>query len=321
MRENLSLFMRLFHGRDDVYGTYNPKTGKAWQVKNAPGERVYLNHLTGKSPLAIYPLIENSKIHFAVIDFDEPDGNLPKDAVRCARHHGFSPVVEISRGKGFHVWFFFDEKVEAWKARALLKTILSEISYPKAEVFPKQDRIKNGYGNCINLPLFGQHLTRGKTVFINGHFYPIEDQWRFLKKIKLHTSQNLDDWLEANNITHQTNHSQKTPLYRKPNKTFGLLPCFQTMLCEGVQTNQRIACFWLAVQLRKVGLPFESALLILQDWSRKNRPAHGKEIISGEEVYDQTLSAFQENPYRGCGCDDEPMHSLCDKNCPIFHCR
>lgn len=321
MRENLSLFMRLFEGRDDVYGTYSPSTNKAWQVKNAPGEKVYLAHLRGKSPLAIYPLIENSKTRFAVIDFDEPDGNLPKDAVRCARHHGFYPVVEMSRGKGFHIWFFFGEKVEAWKARVLLKTILTEISYPQAEVFPKQDRIKNGYGNCINLPLFGKHITKGKTIFLNGHLQPIKDQWRFFENIQLHTSQHLDDWLELNDMTQPINQPREIISSNSPHRTFGLLPCFQTMLREGVQTNQRIACFWLAVQLRKAGLPFESALLILQDCSHKNQPNQGKEIISGEEVYDQTLSAFQEKPYRGCGCNDEPMQSLCDKNCPILHCR
>ncbi len=119
MEENLTLFMRLFTGRDDVYGTYSYNTGKAWQVKYSPGTRVYLNHLKGKSPLAIYPLVDGSMSRFAVIDFDEPDGNLPKDAVCCAAQHGFKPVVELSRGKGFHLWFLFAENghlltLESW---------------------------------------------------------------------------------------------------------------------------------------------------------------------------------------------------------------
>jgi hypothetical protein len=40
-------------------------------------------------------------------------------------------------------------------------------------------------------------------------------------------------------------------------RILSLMPCALRMLTEGVKENQRTACFRLAAQLRKVGLPYE----------------------------------------------------------------
>lgn len=306
--------MERFRGSEAAYGTYCPNTGRAWQIKARPTQTIYQQHLNGIAPLAIYPLVRKSSVNFAVIDFDEKDGNLPKDAVRCASHHGFYPLVEVSRGKGYHLWFFFTQPVEAWKARALLSTLLSEIEYPNAEVFPKQDAVRNGVGNCINLPLFGKLTAQQKTVFVNGHFQPLKDQWRALARAKQHSSKSLDNWIQLNQLEKPKAKVRTTSVRR----TYGLMPCFQQMLTNGVSFYQRVACFRLATQLRKAGISYDIALHMLEYWALKNTPDEGKSPITLEEITNQVRCAYQTPNYLSCGCDEEPMRSFCSKECPVF---
>ncbi|MCA9177186.1 MAG: hypothetical protein KDB14_22005 [Planctomycetales bacterium] len=88
------------------------------------------------------------------------------------------------------------------------------------------------------------------------------------------------------------------------------------MLEEGVFANQRVACFRLAVQLKRVGLPFDLAVSALMSWAQKNNPDRGKRIITPAEITSQTSYAYRGN-YRSCGCEDEAVKPFCDKSCPI----
>ena len=312
----VSLFQSLFVGQRDVYGTYNPQTQQSWQVKASVDSIVYHKHLKGEQPLALYPILAENLVRFAAIDFDEPDGNLPIEARACAKHHGFQAYTEASRSKGFHCWFFFRQPVPAWKVRALLSTITSEIGYPKAEIFPKQSQIsKGGFGNCINLPLFGASVRKQRTVFLDDQLNPVTNQWEFLASIKRHSLKELNTWIELNEIE---DHVPLVSDHKTLSRTFGLMPCASRMLNEGVTFNQRVACFRLAVQLRKTGLSADLAYAVLRTWSLKNRPSEGKAILSTEEVREQTLAAYKDTAYLGCGCEEEPVRSFCDTTCPLY---
>ena len=80
--------------------------------------------------------------------------------------------------------------------------------------------------------------------------------------------------------------------------------------------NQRVSCFRIAVQLRKIGLPFDLVVATLSEWSKKNRPENGKRIITHREVKAQTAAAFLKE-YRGCGCGDSAVALFCDDSCPV----
>jgi hypothetical protein len=100
--------------------------------------------------------------------------------------------------------------------------------------------------------------------------------------------------------------------------TYALYPCAQRMLKEGVSANQRTACFRLATQLRKAGLPFEYAVLVLGKWASKNRPDNGRGIITDGEILSQTQCAYRPRAYRACGCDDPAVSPFCEPaECPI----
>jgi len=98
--------------------------------------------------------------------------------------------------------------------------------------------------------------------------------------------------------------------------TRGLPPCAQTMLADGVTEHQRVACFRLAVNLKKAGLRFDSAVAVLTDWATRNRPRDRRRIITRQEIVSQTACAF-DKAYRTSGCEDAAVSPYCDTGCPV----
>jgi hypothetical protein len=314
-REKVELFRRLFSGREDAYGTYDPRTGRVWQVKRPVTDFVLLNHLRGHQPFGIY-MLEGDTTSVAVADFDQPDLNLPVELVRRLRPDGVHGYIERSKSKGYHVWFFF-RRILAWKPRLVLKIALEALGASRTEVFPKQDRLLDVkiFGNFINAPLFGRLVSSERTVFVDESGKRFADQWAFLGRIEMTHERALDVLLAG------IKGPEKAAVSEAPSRiiarTFGLTPCAQIMLREGVSSNQRVACFRLACQLRKAGLPFDAALEVLKSWRAKNHPPNGTRIITSEEVFTQTRCAYAAGLYQSCGCEDEPMRSFCDSICPI----
>ncbi len=238
-----------------------------------------------------------------------------------------SPYLERSKSKGYHAWIFFDEAgVLASKARRVVKRILDEIGRSDTEVFPKQDRLDGwaSYGNFINAPLFGTLVPKGRTVFLDPADVrkPFPNQWDFLESTQRVTEATLDEIIELNQLAQQTTHQERetcsTPTAGM--SSFGLPPCARRMMAEGVTVNQRVACFRLAVHLRKAGLPLDAALAAMTMWAPKNRPLRGKGIITPREIIEQTTSAYRQN-YRGCGCEDPAVRPYCDPGCTLLQKR
>lgn len=143
-------FMQLFQGRTDAFGT-----GKGGWVKRAPSTEDFMNHLEGRGTgIGIAPLRDDGTISFAAIDLDEPNFEAAKEMQQLLNFA--TSWIEKSRSGNAHVWCFFDEPVEAWIARAILRETTAAIGKPAVEVFPKQDHLQPGMvGNYINLPYHG----------------------------------------------------------------------------------------------------------------------------------------------------------------------
>jgi hypothetical protein len=47
-------FWDAFRGRADVHGTYDPRNGRAWQVKRPITPKVIRAHIQGQRPLGAY---------------------------------------------------------------------------------------------------------------------------------------------------------------------------------------------------------------------------------------------------------------------------
>ncbi len=220
----LTLFRRLFRGREDVYARrwVSAKTGKAgyspvceggWQAHTQPiAERKYLPlddaiiraHLRGDDPdwrgrdfvVGVYPLLLDETCWFVAADFDK--AGWQKDARAyadtCALL-GISAAVERSRsGNGAHVWVFFEQPVPAVLARKLGTLVLTRAMEMRPDIgldsydrlFPNQDTMPSGnFGNLIALPLQGLARKHGNSVFVDAEFNPYPDQIAFLATVEL----------------------------------------------------------------------------------------------------------------------------------------
>lgn len=321
--DQISLFKKLFAGRTDVYGTYDPQSGKVWQVKKPVTDQVIRGHLEGRAPYGVY-LLDHDRISAVAADFDHDDETPPLSFVREAQKLALPTYVERSKRKGYHVWMFFEGRgVLAAKARLIVLHLLKRIQMPGTEVFPKQDKLRDAtqYGNFINAPLFGSLVPKGRTVFVDATFTPHVDQWGLLKQIHLVNEPTLSKVISEGRLLHSM---AIAPNGRKDSSKMsacGLPPCARRMFADGVSANQRVACFRLACQLRKVGLPRDLAVETLLVWSQRNRPADGRPIIGAQEVRSQTDWAYKTRMYWSCGCEDPAVMPFCDSACPIYRNR
>jgi len=319
--DKIRLFRSFFSGLTNVYGTYDPATGSARQVKAPVTNKVLLDHLTARQPYGVYLLIKD-KTRAIVVDFDTQNRTPLIEFVARAKHYGLKAYVERSKSKGYHVWIFFLEQgVVARKARLVVQHILEEIEQPQTEIFPKQDHLGGDmrYGNFLNAPLFGALVPKGKTVFLAPpSFHPYPNQWDFLESAKRHTESDFDEIIELKELSPAPQHQSPSPNQGNGGRgtSFSLPPCARKMLRDGVSQFQRVAAFRLAVHLKRLGLPHDIAVAALKTWATKNQPVNGKSVIKESEILCQTSYAY-ENPYKGYGCQSPAIEPYCEPTCSV----
>ena len=189
------------------------------KYKELTGQVLY-EHLIGaredaSDVIGLYPMFPDETVNFLVFDFDCHDdkiggddgANLESDwmtevnAFRKICEINEVPVlVERSRsGKGAHVWIFFEKPILASVARrfgtALLSKGAESVNMKNFKYYdrmlPAQDHIplntktgKPGLGNLVALPLQGQALKLGNSVFIDENWNVYPNQWECLKEVK-----------------------------------------------------------------------------------------------------------------------------------------
>ncbi len=313
-------FVRLFRGRNDVHGTYDFATKRSWQVKRPVTLEIVYQHLEGIRPLGIYPLVEET-VWFAATDFDVPDTQAVARFVAVVGARGWVPLVERTKSKGYHCWFFFDKSgVPAAAVRRVLREALADAGQPNVEVFPKQDRLGSGeFGNFINLPLFGRLVPEGRAVFVDQAFNMCTDQWRQLEQavVSIVPGSPASGEKPSAPVANVPPGAGKQPAAFSA-QTWGLPPCAQRMLDQGVTELQRLACFRLAVALRLAGLPFAATHDILQLWVRRIRPSDGRRVLLPTEVAAQVRGAYGSRKYLGYGCHDPAVQPYCSPDCRLY---
>ena len=217
------LIKELFIARKDAYA--KQVAGKGYLcVKEPVSDGLISTHLKGSRKgrpftMGIYQLMMDNKVIWAVIDFDlnspQPIRNyihIFKKQILLIKSffektYGLSLNVEFSGKKGFHLWLFMEEPVEAWKVKGILEEIMSQIEWLSAdinyEIFPKQTKLDDQkvYGNLVKLP-FGIHQDSGKrSFFMDEEFRKINHLIPFLKSIKRISSEKIDELAEELGIS------------------------------------------------------------------------------------------------------------------------
>lgn len=158
-QEDIELMLRLFDGRRDIYGI-----NKGTVERNHKGnwnevfwEELMKHHLEGveAADLGVYLVRDDDTVTFAAIDIDEPDLALAQEVAETMP--GECAWIERSRSGNYHVFVFFDEPLEAYYARAVLRAVIVSVGRPDLEIFPKQDGLREGMvGNYISIPWHGK---------------------------------------------------------------------------------------------------------------------------------------------------------------------
>lgn len=311
--------MGLFAGLKNVYGSYDVKTNRAYQVKSMVDKNVILGHLWGSRPYGVYLLVKD-KTRAIAVDFDTDDLSPVIKFTSKAAEFGLPVYIERSKSKGHHIWIFFDHPIAASKPRLIVHYILNKIGLPATEVFPKRDRLddKVSYGNFINAPMFCMSLKQNRTVFLDPDncYIPYKDQWRFLYNIKKTSEDKLDQLIENLELTTAIRAPAKISKQHRDKYHHALPVCKQRMLDTGVTQYQRLACFRIAISLKQTGVSFDRAVSTLKAWAPRNRPGSDKRIITEREIISQTQSAYT-GGYTSIGCECPSVMPFCDPNCPV----
>jgi putative DNA primase/helicase len=302
---DIDLFQQLFKGRNDAYGA-----GEC--VKEAVTDNVIKAHLTGKRRIGRYPLsphiLDGSGTLWVAADIDDDDLGLALQFCEALEHIEIPCYIERSKSKGYHVWVFFSQPIEAKWARGLMKYAIDllerDTDYRIKEIFPKQNTIKQngnyGFGNYIYLPLFGADVPNGRTVFLDpGNGYkPHPDQWAFLQSIEKITPQHLGEVMETNLIDFVVDH-QPEPSKTETEKEFDPNEAAEYYLRRALAQadigNRNDMGFWLVCQLRDLGFSEAEA----DPYMRR----YVQGVPQGEELYTEkeaqaTLKSAYGHPQR-----------------------
>lgn len=238
LNERIALFISLFRGRSDVYARqwrgrdgkigYSPacrnewKRGACLKPKAKCADCVHadyypynadavFSHLSGQEVLGIYPLLLDDTCYLIAIDFDE--ATWKRDAIAFRRTYENSKIpcaVEISRsGNGAHVWFFFEEAMQAEHARKFASLLLTQSMRDNAQLnfrsydrmFPNQDTLpRGGFGNLIALPFQRDAYQNGGSVFVDDDLVPYPDQWTYLSSVARIPPSGIDEWIKRQHI-------------------------------------------------------------------------------------------------------------------------
>ena len=194
----VKLFKSIFRGRDDVYGF-----GEGLCIKQPLTSGVILRHLAGKHRLSIYPLLPDNTTFLATVDINEPDLQKVQAYLDVAHTYEVPTYLEVSKSGGYHLWTFFTEPVPTATARELIKQIVWDTDLPEIiKIFPRQPDLSSpeNLAEYINVPLFGEDVRNGRTVFLNEEFESHADQWEFLASVEKITPERLEGIIKLNDI-------------------------------------------------------------------------------------------------------------------------
>ena len=154
--------LHLFGGRMDAWGQdwVDLEGDVRGRAVHGPVTADLINdHLEGRQGVGIYPMwYQNEKwwVKWGCCDIDTGDWNEAYGLAVALRSMGFTPFIERSRSKGWHVWVFADGPVEAYKMRRALKVAYAACDLQAREANPKAEELRpDQLGNYVRLPYKG----------------------------------------------------------------------------------------------------------------------------------------------------------------------
>jgi hypothetical protein len=152
-------FTRQFIQRPDLYARQLDDGSYVCVYRKFSTGLMYA-HLKGAITLGAYILNSDSQAKFTVLDADDAEGfDKLKNAAEDLAGQGAAIYLETSR-RGGHLWLFHQEQISGTKARNFGLGLVKAYELDKIEVYPKQDKLVDGPGSLIRVPL-GIHRKTG----------------------------------------------------------------------------------------------------------------------------------------------------------------
>ncbi len=307
--------------RSDVYALQLPsiiaqslgaKKQRGYFTVNDPiTDELLEMHIRGDATVGVYNLSKESEVLWVCFDFD-PIKDQPEKALENANKtfqylrgtkYADAVMLEYS-GRGYHIWLFFSELVDAGIARETGRQIMRDSELDIAvEVFPKQVRLsQRGFGNLVKLP-FG--INR-KNDTPSDMYFP-----RTLALIKPVDVQS--DWwnkhAETLDLLKPEDLEWEAPQYLN-------YPCWRTIATtKFVPGSRNMVAFKVACLMKQMGLPKDMVFGALWGWNLTNDPP-----MEHDELNTLVNSAFGGKYSVGCQTirGDSATERFCKASkCPI----
>lgn len=288
-------------------------------------------HIEGTKTVGVYQLANDDTVKWLCLDIDI-DGNNPRVALnisaeqlrRDVQEHtrklvarlktfGCPFLVEDSGNRGYHIWVFFTEPVNAKYAMSFGRYINQQDDPPPhlhVEVFPKQIGERT-FGNLVKMPLGIHQKTSQPTQFVNSWFKPYSDldQWDLLENVQTVSEESLL-WV-INEAKISLIESIRLDGAAGAGKLG--LPCLTKMMEEGVGEGRRdISAHKLSCMFRTMGVPRNMAVSALEEWNAKNSPP-----IDIPTLTLKVISGYNNN-YTHFPCQEVVLDSFCSSDCRFY---
>jgi hypothetical protein len=274
---DLDRFIKLFRGRGDCYGSW-----EGGCVRERLTEDVFRQHLADGPHIGVYPVVPFEDKTLCVWGCSDIDYDGPDDA--WLLHDAFMAVnvtswVEKTR-RGYHVWVFCDELVEAKHMRRMFLAAHKVAELNPKEVNPKQETLARGQvGNYVRLP-YPSGYSATERVIVGRKIEKI-DLSDFLEMAHgSMVSKDVVIQLSDYYVPPTIEYTAQQPTMDMMEASRRLTPLGRTIFKDGpiVGRDRSTTLTHLAHECRKAGLAPEDALIILEDADTR----WGKYLMRGE---------------------------------------
>lgn len=181
---------------------YLDKKGNAkyTTIEEIPTLQVVEKHLDKEFVAGAYTVSPGNTVRWLAWDIDSKVGiekarEIAKKISEFLTINHIPHAIEFSGSKGYHIYVFFTDKVEAAKAKLVGDGVRDFFGFARSgplhvEVYPKQDSVSDGeFGNLLRLPLGHHPKTKKEAFFVDTLSWEegdaLDPEEIFSKKINL----------------------------------------------------------------------------------------------------------------------------------------